>query len=165
MLAYFELHAELSVKILFVCLGNICRSPAAEGVFLHLANEAGRGSEFTVDSAGILDFHKGKPADSRMRDHAKRRGIELTSRSRPVVADDFERFDLIIAMDKRNLRDLEALNPKSKHQHKLVLMSAYFTKSKLVEVPDPYYGGPEGFEVVLDLVTEGSLGLLEKTRR
>lgn len=151
------------MKILFVCLGNICRSPAAEGVFLQLLKEAGREKDFVVDSAGILDFHEGKPADARMRAHAEKRGVQLTSRSRPVRApSDFEAFDLIIAMDKRNLRDLYELDPEEKYRDKIVLMSTFFTASTLTEVPDPYYGGPEGFEEVLDLVFEGGKEILKQ---
>lgn len=150
-------------KILFVCLGNICRSPAAEGVFLDLIQKRGIQEQFQVDSAGILSFHQGKLPDSRMRAHAQKRGIELTSRSRPVKApQDFENFDLILAMDKRNLADLMELDPSKKYHEKIKLLSQYFTKSSLVEVPDPYYSGPEIFETVLDLVEEGALGMIRE---
>lgn len=152
------------MKILFVCLGNICRSPAAEGVFLTLAEKQGLSSQFQVDSAGILSFHQGKPADARMRAHAEKRGYQLLSHSRPVEASkDFDTFDLVIAMDKRNYADLNELAGEQKaYQQKIVLMSEFFTESKLVEVPDPYYGGPEGFEQVLDLVEEGSREILRR---
>jgi protein-tyrosine phosphatase len=148
-------------KILFVCLGNICRSPAAEGVLKNLVGKLGLDSHFEIDSAGILSFHQGKPADARMRDHARKRGIDLTSRSRPVKApDDFEHFDLLLAMDKRNLADLKELDCHQRFDQKIKLFSEYFQASSPREVPDPYYGGPEGFEVVLDLVEEGARGLL-----
>jgi protein-tyrosine phosphatase len=149
-------------KILFVCLGNICRSPAAEGVLKNLIHKRGLEPYFEIDSAGILSFHQGKPADERMQSHANKRGVKLTSRSRPVQApQDFERFDLVLAMDKRNLTDLRELDQLRKYDHKIKLYSEYFLSTSPREVPDPYYGGAEGFEVVLDLVEEGALGLLK----
>jgi protein-tyrosine phosphatase len=130
--------------ILFVCTGNICRSPTAEGVLRHLAAE--EGIELHIESAGIGDWHVGSPPDERAQHHAKGRGYDLSSlRARQVRRRDFEEFDLILAMDRGHLRALERMAAPA-HRHKLRL----FVPGR--DVPDPYYGGPEGFEQVLDLV-------------
>ena len=134
-------------KILFVCLGNICRSSSAEGVMRHLIEEAGREDEFVIDSAGILSYHQGELPDSRMRAHAARRGYNLTHRSRPVRTDDFYEFDLIIGMDDRNIDDLKERAPSVEACGKIHRMTEYCTKFAHADyVPDPYYGGAEGFE-------------------
>lgn len=148
-------------KILFVCLGNICRSPAAEAVFRAQVKEAGREKDFEIDSAGILDIHAGEAADSRMRTHARSRGYEITSISRPVSLKDFDHFDLIVAMDHQNLRDLKSLAPDATAGKKISLMLSYAPWLVLQEVPDPYYGGAEGFGKVLDLLEEACAGLLK----
>lgn len=150
------------MKVLFVCLGNICRSPAAEGVFIHLIKQLGLENQFTVDSAGTSSFHVGEPADSRMRNHASLRGIELPSRARQFLAQDFEDFDWIITMDDSNYKNCLKFATKDHHKEKLLKMSDFAPESGLSEVPDPYYGGAEGFEVVLDMVTEGSKNLIKK---
>lgn len=145
-------------KILFVCLGNICRSPAAEGVMKKVTE----GLPVEVDSAGTAGYHIGDLPDSRMRSHARKRGYDLTSRARqfdPSV--DFDRFDMIIAMDRSNLRDLQSMDRLKKYQHKLSLMTDYALTLKTNEVPDPYYGGPEGFEHVLDILEDACKGLLK----
>ena len=147
-------------KILFVCLGNICRSVSAEEVFRHAVAAAGRADEFELDSAGLIDYHQGELADPRMRSHAARRGYQLTHRSRPVVASDFSRFDLIIGMDAANLRGLRALARTEAEERKIRLMADYLTEHADNHVPDPYYGGPEDFEYVLDLLEDASQGLL-----
>eukprot|EP00897_Mesotaenium_endlicherianum_P010767 jgi/Mesen1/9719/ME000693S09272 len=154
--------------VLFVCLGNICRSPSAEAVFVHLIQQKGLESKFKVDSAGTIGYHEGEPADSRMRRHASQRGIQLTSISRPIRRSDFEEFDLILAMDEQNKIDIfrafekwdskEPLPAGSKE--KVVLMCSYCTKFTTKEVPDPYYGGAAGFETVLDLLEDACGGLL-----
>ncbi|KAE9461330.1 hypothetical protein C3L33_06757, partial [Rhododendron williamsianum] len=139
-------------SVLFVCLGNICRSPAAEGVFTDLVKKRGLDSNFTIDSAGTIDYHEGNEADPRMRAAAKRRGIQISSMSRPIRPTDFRDFDLILAMDKQN-KALERWNFKENlpadAYKKVRLMCSYCKKHDESEVPDPYYGGPQGFEKVL----------------
>ena len=149
-------------KILFVCLGNICRSSSAEGVMKQLIEQAGREDEFIIDSAGILSYHEGELRDSRMRAHAARRGYDLTHRSRPVCTDDFYDFDLIIGMDDRNIDDLKDRAPSVEAWKKIHRMTEYCTKFTHADhVPDPYYGGAEGFEYVLDVLEDACAGLLE----
>jgi len=146
-------------KILFVCLGNICRSSSAEGVMKQLIEQAGREDEFIIDSAGILSYHQGELPDSRMRAHAARRGYDLTHRSRPVCTDDFY---LIIGMDGRNIDDLKDRAPSVEAWKKIHRMTEYCTKFTHADhVPDPYYGGAEGFEYVLDVLEDACAGLLE----
>ena len=149
-------------KILFVCLGIICRSSSAEGVMKQLIEQAGREDEFIIDSAGILSYHQGELPDSRMRAHAARRGYDLTHRSRPVCTDDFYDFDLIIGMDDRNIDDLKDRAPSVEAWKKIHRMTEYCTKFTHADhVPDPYYGGAEGFEYVLDVLEDACAGLLE----
>ena len=143
-------------KILFVCLGNICRSPAAEGVFKKKIKDRNLENLFTVDSAGTGSWHVGNLADPRMRETALTRGIELTSRSRKIQENDLYEFDYILVMDSDNLNAVKSLikdklNPINS---KIKLILSYSKDSKLVEVPDPYYGGQNGFEKVLDLLDE-----------
>ena len=147
-------------KILFVCLGNICRSSTAEGVMLHLIKEAGLEKEFVIDSAGILSYHQGELPDSRMRAHAARRGYQLVHRSRPVRIEDFYHFDLIIGMDDRNIDDLKDKAPSPEEWKKIHRMTEYCTRIPADHVPDPYYGGAEGFEYVLDVLEDACAGLL-----
>lgn len=149
----------MPVKLLFVCLGNICRSPAAEAVFVDLAEEAGVAGRFTVDSAGTGGWHVGEQADRRMRQAAQARGIRVTSRARQVAAGDFDRFDYIFAMDAENLRTLRALAPSSQH-HKLRLFRDLDPDAPGEDVPDPYGGGPDDFDEVLDIVTRTGRALL-----
>ena len=151
-------------SVLFVCMGNICRSPTAEGVFRHHAESAGLVDRLVIDSAGTHAYHVGEPADRRARAAAERRGISLEGiAARRVVAEDFERFDFILAMDEDNLARLHAESPEE-HQHKVRLFLEYADVHE-TEVPDPYYGGAAGFERVLDLVEEASRGLLETLSR
>lgn len=148
-------------KVLFVCLGNICRSPSAEAVMKKLVADAGLSHEIEVDSAGLIAYHEGEQADARMRAHAARRGYRLDSISRPVRYDDFERFDLIIGMDARNVEKLRELAPDVEASGKVHAMMEY-SRNKLYDyVPDPYYGGASGFELVLDLLEEACAGLLD----
>ncbi|MDH4055079.1 MAG: low molecular weight phosphotyrosine protein phosphatase [Gammaproteobacteria bacterium] len=147
-------------SILFVCMGNICRSPTAEGVFRHLAEKAGLADRLTIESAGTHAYHSGEPPDRRAVAAAARRGVGLASiRARRVSADDFEKFDYIIAMDEDNRRRLLEQAPEE-HHHKVHLFLSFAAISE-TEVPDPYYGGGAGFERVLDLVELASRGLLE----
>lgn len=148
-------------RVLFVCTGNICRSPTAEGVFRHLAVDAGIAVE--ADSAGTHGYHIGEPPDPRTVAAAARRGFDLNSlRARRVKREDFNQFDLILAMDRGHLAHLETMRPQdARAQVKLFL--DYHPETKR-DVPDPYYGGPEGFEHVLDLVEAASRGLLDDLR-
>jgi len=147
-------------SILFVCWGNICRSPTAEGVFRKLVAHAEREDEFDIDSAGTISHHSGQPADSRMQAAAAKRGYRLDSRSRCIEAEDFERFDLIITMDDSNLRNVKAVDPGGSAE--IVRMCDFCTQHEETEVPDPYYGGNAGFEQVLDILEDACGNLLEK---
>lgn len=147
-------------KILFICLGNICRSATAEEVFRTAVRAAGREAGIIADSAGIIDYHQGELPDSRMRAHALRRGYALTHRSRPVTADDFRHFDLLVAMDESNVRALRRLAPTPADEARIVRMADYLTAHTAAEIPDPYYGGAEGFELVIDLLEDACAGLL-----
>lgn len=151
----------ITSKILFVCTGNICRSPTAEGVMRVLAEQAGCTATFLLDSAGTHDYHVGEPPDKRTQQAALRRGYDLSSqRARQVTAEDFVRFDRILAMDLRNLSLLRERCPRGLHG-KLTLFLDYAEGHEGNEVPDPYYGGPNGFEHVLDLAEAGARGLLK----
>ena len=147
------------MKILFVCLGNICRSPAAEGIFKHKAHEAGLA--VTVDSAGTSAWHAGEKADRRMRQTAKNRGYELTSISRPVIASDFDEFDYLIAMDDHNYDDLRQKAGNTAQMDKILRMRDFFSDKSYDHVPDPYYGGSQGFEMVIDLLEDASDNLIQ----
>jgi protein-tyrosine phosphatase len=151
-------------KVLFVCMGNICRSPAAEGAFRDLVEKAGLSGEFMIDSAGTGAWHEGEPADQRMRQAAERRGLTLTSLARAVRPDDYEHFDVILAMDTDNLRALRKRAPAA-HHHKIRLFRDLDPEEPGLDVPDPYYGPEGGFEDVLDIVTRTSQALLEELRR
>ena len=151
-------------SVLFVCMGNICRSPTAEAVFREHAERAGLGHRLLIDSAGTGDWHVGEPPDHRAIVHARRRGYDLASlRARQVRRDDFSRFAWILAMDMGNLRDLVALRPRDYPGH-LGLLLDFVPDVVAREVPDPYFGGPEGFEAVLDLMERASVALLARIR-
>ena len=150
-------------KILFVCLGNICRSPAAEGLFKQKIKDRGLEKLFVVDSAGTGGWHVGNLADPRMRETALSRGIELTSRSRKIEESDLYKFDHIFVMDNDNLDAVKSLikdhtNPVNS---KIKLILSYSTNSQLEEVPDPYYGGQNGFDKVIDLLDDAMDGLID----
>jgi len=152
------------VNVLFVCLGNICRSPAAEGVFRALVERQGLDGRIACDSAGTGSWHVGKAPDARMQAAARRRGIELKAlRGRQVAAADFERFDYVLAMDGDNLANLEALCPPGR-EGRLGRLLDFAPGAGRRDVPDPYYGGAEGFERVLDLVEAAAEGLLADIR-
>ncbi|MEO0593105.1 MAG: low molecular weight protein-tyrosine-phosphatase [Myxococcota bacterium] len=149
------------VRICFVCLGNICRSPTAEGVFNHHAAERKLTLQLRVDSAGTGGWHEGELADPRARKAAEGRGVALESRARKFLADDFDRFDYILVMDRSNRDALEQLAPDETARAKVALFLSFDPESPAdAEVPDPYYGGEQGFEHVLDLCERASLGLL-----
>lgn len=149
------------VSVLFVCMGNICRSPTAEGVFRKLQSELAPALEMHIDSAGTHAYHIGDPPDTRSQAAARARGVDISRhRGRQVEAEDFRRFDYVLAMDVANLKRLQTLRPRdARAELKLLLEYAPEVSSK--EVPDPYYGGAGGFEEVLDLVEAGGRGLLE----
>lgn len=148
------------ISVLFVCMGNICRSPTAEGVFRHHVSGAGLDERFVIDSAGTHAYHVGNPPDRRAAAAADRRGVSLVDlRARRVSDEDFERFDYIIAMDEDNVVHLK--EQASPEYHSKVTLFLEYSPGKEREVPDPYYGGASGFERVLDLVEEASRGLLE----
>ena len=157
-------------RVLFVCLGNICRSPAAEGVFRHHLSQAGLSDSVLVDSAGTGGWHVGKQADSRMRAAAARRGLELTSRARQLEASDLGRFDHILTMDDDNLATVQELARRAaaaglSQRATVEPMVRYCRLHRVREVPDPYYGGEQGFEHVLDLLDDACAGLLEALSR
>ena len=147
-------------SVLMVCMGNICRSPTAEGVFRHLVSQAGLQEAVHIDSAGTLDYHVGAPPDARSCEHARRRGYDLSGlRARQVAAADYERFDLILAMDWQNLRELrEGCGPE--HRHKIRRLMEFAPRGCADVVTDPYYGRDEAFEAVLDDVEQACQGLL-----
>lgn len=152
-------------SVLFVCMGNICRSPTAEGVFRHQGETAGLGSRLLVDSAGTHGAHAGELPDPRSRAAAARRGYDLAGlRARKVQADDFSRFDLILAMDEYNLQNLLTICPPES-KHKLRRLLEFSRRFPVADVPDPYYGGAAGFERVLDMVEDAGQGLLEHAKR
>lgn len=152
----------MTVKVLFVCLGNICRSPTAQGVFEQLVSESGLSEQIGVDSAGTSDWHIGKSPDRRATQAAKLRGYDISSlRARQLSQADFEHFDYILAMDQENLANIKELAPASFAGHTGLFLdfSKAFTED---EVPDPYFGGEEGFSIVLDMVEDASRGLMAK---
>lgn len=151
-------------RILFVCTGNICRSPTAHGIAHHWAAKLGMHGELEIDSAGTHAYHDGEPPDPRAQRAAKRRGYELSRlRARPVLPEDFERFDLIIAMDKGHMVWLRRQCP-SEHHHKLAMFLSFAERFQAGDVPDPYYGGEDGFEQVLDMCEDAVQGILDKYR-
>lgn len=151
------------IRVLMVCLGNICRSPTAHGIFEQKVVEAGLSHRIFVDSAGTSGWHIGEPPDPRTLEAAQKRGYLLQhQRGRQVTGDDFRKFDYILAMDKQNLRDLQKLKPADYDGHLGLFLA--FSNESADEVPDPYHGGRSGFEVVLDLVEDAAEGLLEHIR-
>ena len=148
------------VRVLMVCMGNICRSPTAHGVLTQRVADAGLGDRIVVDSAGTHDYHVGRPPDERAQQHAARRGYDLSAqRARQLKAQDFDDFDLVLVMDDANQHAARALCPPGQ-RHKLRRLTGFCTRHRASEVPDPYYGGAAGFEAVLDLVEDACDGLL-----
>ena len=150
-------------KILFVCLGNICRSPGAEAVFNALIKKNGLENELQCDSAGTAAYHVGEPADRRMREIGSKRGYQLTSRARKVDPErDFDQFHYIIGMDRQNVRDLMSIARNKNERKKIFLMTNFCIHKTYDSVPDPYFGGDVGFELVLDILEDACEGLLRK---
>ena len=163
----------MAYKLLFVCLGNICRSPSAENIMNHLIEQAGlsdgsadaKGVRILCDSAGTSNYHVGSPPDRRMSAAAATKlGIKLRGRARQFQKSDFQDFDLILAMDQENYENILTLDQTNQYQHKVRLMCEFCSRHTLKEVPDPYYGGQEGFNRVIDLLIDACEGLLTKIR-
>mgnify|MGYP002336240484 CR=1 FL=1 len=152
------------MRVLFVCLGNICRSPTAEGVMRALVRDAGLDGEIEVESAGTASYHVGDPPDARSVAAATDRGVALDSRARQVSEADFNGFDLLIAMDRSNCEELRALAPDDESEARVRLLREFDPDADGPDVPDPYYGGADGFEDVLDIVERSSRALLDEIR-
>lgn len=152
------------IRLLFVCLGNICRSPAADGVMQHLLKQEGLEKQVAVDSAGTVNYHVGSLPDDRMRRTATKRGIVLDHRGQHFKKELFSQFDLILVMDDANLRDVRNLDPEGKHHGKIKLFAEYCTRHQLREVPDPYTGDASDFEFVLDLMEDGCTELVRRIK-
>ncbi|MFN9772432.1 MAG: low molecular weight protein-tyrosine-phosphatase [Burkholderiales bacterium] len=155
----------MNTRVLFVCMGNICRSPMAEGVFRHMIRQSGLDDVVKVESAGTHAFHVGEGPDKRAQATASKRGYDITDlRARRVEDVDFEKFDLILAMDWDNLSLLQQQAPKKAH-HKLQLLMRFATEHESATIPDPYYGAQQGFDQALDFIEDACAGLLEVARR
>ena len=157
-----------AISVLFVCLGNICRSPTAHGVFQFMVDKQALGHKINVDSAGTGDWHLGRGPDTRALQHAAQRGYDMNDlRARLVTAEDFYQFDYILAMDRQNFNNLRAIQPQNTDCDLRLFLD--FSQnpefSEYQEVPDPYYGGDSGFNLVLDLVEDASVGLLEHIKQ
>ncbi|MGD1951055.1 MAG: low molecular weight protein-tyrosine-phosphatase [Leptolyngbyaceae cyanobacterium] len=151
----------MTTRLLFVCLGNICRSPSAENIMNHLLKQRALTSKVSCDSAGTSSYHIGSPPDSRMTSAAKKRGIQLVGSARQFTADDFEQFDLILAMDDSNYRNILAVDKAGQYRQKVKRMCDFCQQHSDREVPDPYYGGADGFDYVIDLLMDACNGLLQ----
>ena len=151
-------------KILFVCLGNICRSPGAEGILKKYIKLENLEEKFQIESAGLLDYHEGEKYDPRMISHAAERGFTLEGNSRPFVFEDFEKFDMIIAMDNEIYNSLRSFDKRKKYAKKLFKMIEFYSNKDYDGVPDPYYFNSEGFELVLDILENSCQGLLSKLK-
>lgn len=152
-------------SVLFVCYGNICRSPSAEAVFNALLKKEGLSGEIRCDSAGIAGYHIGEPADRRMQSHAMKRGYKLSSIARKFNPEtDFDEFDYIIGMDDENVNDLQNLASSTEELDKIFNITDFCSQAGHDSVPDPYYGGADGFELVLDILDDACVGLLNEVR-
>ncbi len=151
-------------RVLFVCMGNICRSPAGECVMRHVADKAGASELFELDSAGTIDMHTGNPPDKRMRATAKARGIVIDGAARQIKPEDLDAFDLILTMDSENRAYVDRLKEKHGGRAEVRQFCELCREHDLADVPDPYYGGQDGFELVIDLLEDGCAALLEEAR-
>ena len=147
-------------RVLFVCLGNICRSPAAEIIFRKLVTDAGLEAEFEIDSAGTIGHHRGAPPDSRMAGSLERHGYQVEGCARQILPTDLEHFDLIVTMDESNLSDVRSLDPSGELHEKIHELVGFCTDHDDFRVPDPYYGGQRGFDHVIQLLEDGCKGIL-----
>ncbi len=154
----------MTYNLLFVCLGNICRSPAAENIMNHLLEQSHRCDRFVCDSAGTAGYHIGSPPDRRMAAAATKLGIELRGQARQFQKSDLENFDLILAMDRENYHDILWLDPAGQYRDKVFLICDFCSRHTTKEVPDPYYGGPEGFNRVIELLLDACEGLLQQLK-
>lgn len=152
-------------RILFICMGNICRSPAAEIIFRKFVTDAGMRDQFEIDSAGTIGYHEGNAPDPRMCSHLKARGYEITGRSRPLRESDLGSFDLLLPMDEENLADTLRLDRNGEFSHRIKPFVEYLTEHEADCIPDPYYGGDAGFSKVIDLLEDGCRNLLAKLRK
>ncbi|NEQ53458.1 MAG: low molecular weight phosphotyrosine protein phosphatase [Leptolyngbya sp. SIO3F4] len=152
----------MTTRLLFVCLGNICRSPSAENIMNYLLEQRGLQQQVSCDSAGTSSYHIGSSPDSRMTVAAKKRGIKLVGRARQFTVADFDQFDLILAMDDSNYRNILSLDSSDKYGHKVKRMCDFCREHPDREVPDPYYGGADGFDYVIDLLMDACDGLLQE---
>ena len=152
------------ISVLFVCTGNICRSPTAEGIFRDMVEDAGLSNKVKIDSAGMIAFHTGESPDPRSQEAARKRGVDLSDiRARQISNQDFHAFDLLIALDRSHKEQMQDHAPENS-EARIQLLMDYAPHLELEDVPDPYYGGPDGFENVLDLIASASEGLLQKVR-
>lgn len=153
------------MKVLFVCLGNICRSPAAEGIFEKMVADKGLSANYEIDSAGTAAYHSGEPADLRMQNHARNRGYQLNSVARKFVKEDFANFDLILTMDNSNFSNVEALSTSPQDMNRVRKMVSFCKIHDIEEVPDPYHDGEDGFRLVMDILEDSCEQLLEHTEK
>ena len=153
------------IRVLFVCMGNICRSPAADIVFRHMVDQAGLADRIEIDSAGTIDYHTGKGPDPRMSEELASRGYPIEGGARQVTRSDLDHFDLVLAMDDDNLAELKRLDRKGTRHAKVLPFTTYCTEHPVREVPDPYYGGRRGFAHVADIVEDGCHELLQQLRK
>lgn len=149
-------------RVLFVCLGNICRSPAAEIIFRKMVDDAGRTAEFEIDSAGTIGHHHGAPPDHRMAAALTSKGFTISGNARQIQAEDLERFDLVVTMDESNLADVRSLDTAGKFPEKIRPLVSFCKSHDDLRVPDPYYGGQRGFDHVIALLGDGCAGILEE---
>lgn len=150
------------IRVLFVCMGNICRSPAGENVFRKLAADAGRSGDFVIDSAGTIDFHEGSPPDARMCATLRAHGYPVTGKARQIRPADLATFDLVVTMDDDNLQTVRRLDREGRFQEKIRPLVEFCTEHDAPCVPDPYYGGQQGFEKVIELLEDGCQGILAR---
>lgn len=151
-------------RVLFVCLGNICRSPAAEIIFRQQVVDAGRIDEFQIDSAGTISHHAGSPPDTRMSESLQRKSYTISGKARRISPEDLENFDVIVTMDETNLTDVKQLDPSGRHHGKIRPLVSFCRNHDDLRVPDPYYGGQIGFDHVISLLEDGCAGILDSLK-
>lgn len=157
--------SQAPVRVLFVCLGNICRSPAAEIIFRKLVEDQGLSSRYEIDSAGTIGHHEGSAPDPRMAETLTREGFVVSGRARRIRQEDLAHFDLIVTMDEANLENVRQMNPDGRFHPKIRPLTGFCTEHDEPRVPDPYYGGQRGFDHVIELLKDGCRGILRETAR